>query len=65
MTNLNLPNRSQEYRRRAQDVRAKAASMSAPQARESLLRDADMWERMAKWEDVNNPPRPSGLAWRP
>lgn len=65
MTNVKLPNRSKEYRRRAQDVRAKAAAMRDPQARESLLRDADLWERMATWEDVNNPPLPGDLAWRP
>lgn len=39
--------------------------MRDPQARESLLQDADLWERMATWEDVNNPPLPGDLAWRP
>lgn len=65
MTSVKLPNRSNEYRRRAEEARAKAASTSDPQAQVSLLHDADLWERMAKWEDINNPARPGDLAWRP
>lgn len=65
MMNVKLPNRSNEYRRRAMEARAKAASTSDSQAQDSLLHDADLWERMATWEDVNNPPRPGDLAWRP
>jgi aminoglycoside phosphotransferase (APT) family kinase protein len=50
------PNRGDEYRKRAEEVRTKAEAMDDQRARDSLLRDADMWERMAKWEDENNPP---------
>lgn len=54
---MNPPNRSKEYRKRAEDARAKAKGMTEERARGSLLRDAEMWERMAAWEDKFNPPR--------
>jgi len=41
------------YRTRAAELRAKAEA-SEPKDLEAL-RDAEMWERMAEWEE-NNPP---------
>jgi hypothetical protein len=55
---LDTPNRSVEYRHRAGECRTKAQGMLPGQARESLLRTADTWERMAEWEDRNNPAGP-------
>ncbi|MBV8186827.1 MAG: hypothetical protein JOY64_35410 [Alphaproteobacteria bacterium] len=49
-------NRAAEYRRRAEDARAKGKGMPDEQARASLLHDAEMWERMAAWEDKKHPP---------
>ena len=52
----NPPNRAAEYRRRADESRAKAMATSDDATRELLLADADMWERMAKWEDETHRP---------
>lgn len=65
MTSVKLPNRSREYRRRAEEARTKAESTRDPRARQTLLHDAELWERMARWEDINNPAMPGDLAWRP
>lgn len=43
--------RPQQYRRRAEELRVEAESMPDAKARASLLRDAEMWERMAAWEE--------------
>jgi len=53
----NPPNRSQEYRHRAEECRTKAEQTMDPAARQSLLQTAETWDRMADWEDKNNPPR--------
>ena len=52
------PNRSAEYRRRAEEARMLADTARGQQAQESLRQVADTWERMAQWEDKNNPERP-------
>jgi len=51
------PNRSVEYRRRAEEARAKAETATDDTVRKWALRDADTWERMAAYEDLHNPPR--------
>lgn len=51
------PNRSAEYRRRAEEAREKAGSATDETARRKLLETADTWERMAAYEDEHNPPR--------
>jgi len=40
-----------EYRARAQEARTKAETESDEAARKTLLRDADLWERMAAFEE--------------
>jgi hypothetical protein len=54
----NTPNKSAQYRARAAEARAKAESTAEEAARDMLLQEADTWERMAAYEDKNNPPRP-------
>ena len=56
------PNRSDEYRHLAEEARAKAEAYSTERLRNQLLNDAQMWERMAEWEDKNNPRRPAPCA---
>jgi hypothetical protein len=51
----NPPNRSAEYRLRADEVRKQADETADPETRETLLKTAATWERMAKYEDENNP----------
>jgi hypothetical protein len=51
----NPPNRSAEYRKRAEEARARADSTTDEKERAALLQAADTWERMADWEDKNNP----------
>ena len=58
MPNRPLPNRAAEYRIRAAETRARAEAAEDATTRERLLRDAETWERMAKWEDESHPPRP-------
>lgn len=53
----NPPSRSAEYRKRAEEARTKAEVTPDKGARDALLQDADTWERMAAWEDKNNPVR--------
>ena len=50
MTSL-AKNTAAEYRARAQEARTKAATESDEAARKALLSDADLWERMAAFED--------------
>ncbi len=49
------PSRAGEYRTRAQEARAAAATATDDANREALLQAAETWERMARWEDLNNP----------
>ena len=51
------PNRSEEYRKRADECRQKAEATKDEDARKTLLQTADTWERMATYEDKHNPPR--------
>ena len=46
-------NRPAQYRQRAQLAREKAESAPDEAARQSLLRDAALWERMAEYEEKN------------
>jgi len=46
-----VPNRAKDYRRRAEEARAKAAEATEEKARAEFLSIADTWERMAAWED--------------
>jgi len=55
---FNPANRSDEYRRRAEECRAQADTATDEETRKTLLQTAETWERMAQWEDKNNPPRP-------
>jgi len=48
--------RAPEYRERAAEVRLKADDMTDPEARRAMLATADVWDRMADWEEKN--PRP-------
>lgn len=45
-----------ECRVRAQEARAKAEALSDNE-RVMALHDADLWERMADWEEKNPPPQ--------
>ena len=51
-------NRSLEYRKRAEEARAKADETTDETNKRSWLHTADTWERMASWEDITNPPKP-------
>ena len=50
----NLP---AQYRARAQEARDQAAAASDEEKRQRLVRDAQLWERMAEYEEKNNPSR--------
>ena len=50
-----LPNRADEYRKRAEEARARADTTTDEANRKALLQIADTWERMARWEDLNDP----------
>ena len=50
MTSLNR-NRPAELRARAQDARLKASTATDEASRKALLADADLWERMATFEE--------------
>lgn len=54
----NPPNRSVDYRQRAEEARKKADSTTDEEARKALLQMADTWERMATYEDEHNPAKP-------
>lgn len=47
-----LPGR---YRARAEEARRKAETETDEVARKALLNDAELWERMAAYEDANRP----------
>lgn len=53
------PNRSEEYRKRANEARRKADETTDEKARKVLLEIADTWERMAAYEDKHNPAPPN------
>jgi hypothetical protein len=44
-------NRPAQYRARAQQSRKKAATAPTESARKALLQDAELWERMADYEE--------------
>jgi hypothetical protein len=46
-------NRPTQYRAKAQAAREKAAAEPGDARRKTFLNDADMWERMADYEDRN------------
>ena len=51
-----LPNTAVHYRLRACEARTRAAAMYAGAVRRAaLLKDAEMWERMADYEDQSRP----------
>jgi len=50
----NLPS---QYRARAQAARDQAASVQDKETRKRLLQEAETWERMAAYEERNNPTR--------
>jgi hypothetical protein len=52
----NPPKRSEEYRKRAGEVRAKADAAHDKASRDALLQEADTWERMADYEDKHQAP---------
>ena len=47
--------RLREYRARAAELRRQAESTSDIREVNVALRDAEMWERMADWEEKNPP----------
>jgi hypothetical protein len=47
------------YRKRAEEARVKAEATEEPAAREALLRTAEVWDRMAAYEETHNPWHPS------
>ena len=50
---VTLPNPlATQYRARAEEARVKAEAASEPEVRKALLHDAEMWERMAQYEDL-------------
>ena len=52
------PNRSAQYRARADEARTQADAATDEESPKRLLQDADTWERMAAYEDKHNPQRP-------
>lgn len=47
--------RLREYRARAEELLAAAETMTDAKARQTVLQDAQLWERMAEWEEKNPP----------
>jgi hypothetical protein len=47
--------RPDQYRARAQEARAMAEMTEDEKQRKILLNDADLWERMADWEEKYGP----------
>jgi hypothetical protein len=47
------PNKVVEYRRRAEEARTEAEAMPDGEARDWLLKTAEVWEGMAEWEEKN------------
>ncbi len=56
------PIRSEEYRARAAETRAKAVATNDMVAQAVLLQGADTWERMAAWMDQIHTRRAAGAA---
>lgn len=54
---FNPPDRSVDYRKRAEKAREKAARTTDDNLRAQLLQIAETWERMAECEEKHNPPR--------
>lgn len=52
-----VTNLAQQYRARAEEARLRADATTDDAVRQSLLQAAETWERMAKWEEQNNPQR--------
>ena len=50
---VNSKQQVQRYRARAADLRAEAETMTNVGELNAALRDAEMWERMADWEEKN------------
>ena len=48
----NLP---AQYRARAKEARDQAAIVADEEKHKRLLSDAELWERMAEYEEKNNP----------
>jgi hypothetical protein len=48
--------RSVQYRSRAEQARQQAQRAADDATRKILLNDAALWERMADYEEKNNPP---------
>jgi hypothetical protein len=46
-----------QYRARAQEARDRAATVQDEETQKRLLQDAETWERMAAYEEKNNPNR--------
>jgi hypothetical protein len=43
--------KARHYRNRAEEARAKAETVTNESVRQTLLRDAELWERMAAYEE--------------
>ena len=41
-----------QYRARAEEARVKAEAATDPDVRKALLNDAELWERMAQYEEL-------------
>jgi hypothetical protein len=63
---VSLPNNlPAQYRARAEEARVKAEAASDPEVRKSLLRDAELWERMAQYEELVKQQSEAGYAAQP
>lgn len=60
MLPLRSPAPAPAYRERAAEARMRAESMTDDEARKTMLRSADLWERMADYEEANTP----STVWR-
>jgi hypothetical protein len=54
---MKVPNRAREYRNRAEECRIKATTVEDEAGRRALLETAEIWERMANYEEKNFPAR--------
>ena len=52
-----VTNLAQQYRARAEEARTRANEATDDAVRKRLLESAETWERMARWEELNNPQR--------
>jgi DNA-binding PadR family transcriptional regulator len=60
-----LTDLARQYRARAEEARERASAAVTEEGRQSLLRIAESWERMAKWEAQPYPQRTSGESLKP